>query len=78
MLNKEICKICKTKEANKFAYAGDILDFEWNGGDEDAWDDGGRLSCPKNFWSSIDVYGEPPKACPYKLEHTIMSQKNAE
>ena len=65
MLNKIICQKCKKK---------------WEYYDENHWKDG-LITCP--FWignstgkwlAKTNVHGQPPKWCPYALEHVVSDQ----
>ena len=68
--SKEICKQC-------YEQCGPD---SWSAGDDESWKEG-KVWCVELFYSDVPIrehfigIGEIPDGCPYKLEHTVMSEK---
>ena len=75
MLNKETCEQCRSQ----FSYNGHGKAVSWEMdvlSDEKRWESG-EVYCPWDFNIGIQsITQSPPKKCPYKLEHTVLGQKN--
>ena len=79
MLNKNICINCCNKVDNiddyiSNEYAEDIAYGEWEQEDEDNWRNGWINCVLQNDLGRLRIKDDPPKYCPYKLEHIIGNQ----
>ena len=80
MLNKHVCKRCRTrfsKSDDARAYLFSSI-FAWSGKDESMWKHLGVVDCtlagrhvvlPREMRVQVD--GDPPLRCPYETEHVV-------
>jgi hypothetical protein len=74
MLSKEVCKRCVDKYARQ---NGSWL--EWNGYDENVWNEKYRVFCPYHNWDAIKISSGVSKLahCPYRLEIILRESRDA-
>ena len=68
MLKKKVCEECINKH---YEFIGWDVEHEWDW----LWD--GKIYCPQGGGRDnveTDVHGEPPRYCPYKLEHLVLNE----
>ena len=67
MTNKEVCKACVNREANR---TNSPTVWRWNCEDEKEWLDG-RVLCPGEKWGLIWLKYGLPESCLYLAEHVV-------
>jgi hypothetical protein len=73
MLNKNICKTCINA-------IGSSMSDGWSDDSDDSLWEQGYVLCPKtelNYEGPVEssVFSEPPKDCPYVLEHMLSREE---